>query len=67
MSDSSVSDYRKQLEGFLESCEYLFAAIASSDKYSLDAIPVEVLVLAFIEFVLVTTFAAVLWYMFGHQ
>jgi hypothetical protein len=34
-------------------------------KYSLDAIPVEVLVLASIEFVFVSTFAAVLWYMFG--
>ena len=33
-------------------------------KYSLDAIPVEVLVLAFIEFVFVSTFAAVRWYMF---
>jgi hypothetical protein len=34
-------------------------------KYSLDAIPAEVLVLAFIEFVFVSTFAAVLWFMFG--
>ena len=39
----------------------------TNDKYSLDAIPVEVLVLAFIEFVFVNTFAAVLWYMFGHH
>lgn len=36
-------------------------------KYSLDAIPVEVLALAFVEFVFVSTFAAVLWYMFGHK
>ena len=36
-------------------------------KYSLDAIPVEVLALALIEFVFVTTFAAVLWYMLGHK
>ena len=36
-------------------------------KYSLDAIPVEVLVLAFIEVVLVSTFAGVLWYTFEHQ
>jgi len=37
-----------------------------SMKY-LDAIPVEVLILAFIEFVVVSTFAAVLWYTFGHH
>lgn len=36
-------------------------------KYSLDAIPLEVLVLAFIEFVFVSTFAAVLWYVFGYN
>ena len=36
-------------------------------KYSLDAIPVEALVLAFIEVVFVSTLAAVLWYMFGHH
>ena len=36
-------------------------------KYSLGAIPVEVLVLAFIEVVFVSTFAAGLWYMFGHH
>ena len=36
-------------------------------KYSLDAIPVEVLALAFIEFVFVSTLAAVVWYMFGHK
>ena len=36
-------------------------------KYSLDAIPVEVLVLAFIELVFVSTFAATLWYMFRHH
>jgi hypothetical protein len=36
-------------------------------KYSLDAIPVEVLALAIIEFVFVGTLAAVLWYMFGHK
>ena len=36
-------------------------------KYSLDANPVEVLALAFVEFVFVSTFAAVLWYMFGHK
>ena len=32
MSDSSVSDYRKEVRGFLESCEYLLAATASSDN-----------------------------------
>ncbi len=36
-------------------------------KYSLHAIPIEVLALAFIEFVFVSTLAAVLWYMFGHK
>jgi hypothetical protein len=36
-------------------------------KYSLHAIPIEVLALALIEFVFVSTFAAVLWYMFGHK
>lgn len=36
-------------------------------KYSLDAIPVEVLAPAFIEFVFVSTLAALLWYMFGHK
>ena len=36
-------------------------------KYFLDAIPVEVLALAFIELLFVSTFAAVLWYMFGHH
>jgi hypothetical protein len=36
-------------------------------KYSLDAIPVEAVILAFIGFVFVSTFAAVLWYMFGHH
>ena len=36
-------------------------------KYSLHAIPVEVLALAIIEFVFVSTFAALLWYMFGHK
>jgi hypothetical protein len=36
-------------------------------KYSLDAIPVEVLALAFIEFVFVSSLAAVLWYMFAHH
>jgi hypothetical protein len=34
-------------------------------KYSMPAIPFEVLVLAFIEFVFVSAYAAVLWYMFG--
>jgi len=34
-------------------------------KYSIAAIPIEVLALAFIEFVLVGAFAGVLWYMFG--
>jgi hypothetical protein len=34
-------------------------------KYSISAIPVEVLALAIIEFVFVSTFAAVLWYMFS--
>ena len=36
-------------------------------KYSLQAIPIEVLALAFIEFVFVNSLAAVLWYMFGHK
>jgi len=36
-------------------------------KYSLDAIPVEVLALAFVEFVFVSTLAAALWYVFGHK
>ena len=36
-------------------------------KYSLDAIRVEVLALAFIEFVFVSTLAAVVWYMSGHK
>jgi hypothetical protein len=36
-------------------------------KYSLDAIPVEVLVLAFIEIVCVGTLATMLWYMLGHH
>ena len=36
-------------------------------KYSLDAIPVEVLILAVIEFVFMSTFAALLWYVFGHH
>jgi len=36
-------------------------------KYSLHAIPVEVLALAFIEFVFVSIFAAVLWYALGHK
>ena len=35
-------------------------------KYALDAIPIEVLILAFIEFVFVSAFAAVLFFMFGH-
>ena len=34
-------------------------------KYSMPAIPVEVLGLAFLEFVFVSTYAAVLWYMFS--
>ena len=34
-------------------------------KYSISAIPVEVLALAVIEFVFVSTFAAVLWYTFS--
>jgi hypothetical protein len=34
-------------------------------KYSMSAIPVEVLALAFIEFVLVSTYAAVLWSVFS--
>ena len=36
-------------------------------KFALQAIPVEVLALAFIEFVFVSTCAAVLWYVFGHK
>jgi hypothetical protein len=34
-------------------------------KYSMPAIPVEVLALAFIEFVFVSTYAAVLWSVFS--
>jgi hypothetical protein len=34
-------------------------------KYSMPTIPIEVLALAFLEFVFVSAFAAVLWYMFG--
>ena len=36
MSDSSVSDYRKEVQGFLESCEHLLAATASSDNLPLS-------------------------------
>lgn len=36
-------------------------------KYSLDAIPVEVLVLVFIEVVCVGTLAAMLWYTLGYH
>jgi hypothetical protein len=36
-------------------------------KYSLDAIPVEVLALAFVEFVFVSTLAVALWYVIGHK
>lgn len=36
MSDSSVSDYRKEVQGFLQSCEYLVAATASSDNLPLS-------------------------------
>jgi hypothetical protein len=36
MSDSSVSDYRKEVRGYLESCEYLLAATASSDNLPLS-------------------------------
>jgi hypothetical protein len=32
MSDHSVSDYRKEVQSYLESCEYLLAATASSDN-----------------------------------
>jgi len=35
MSDHSVSDYRKQVQSCLESCEYLLAATASSDNLPL--------------------------------
>jgi len=31
MSDTPVSDYRKEVQDYLESCEYLLAATASSD------------------------------------
>ena len=34
-------------------------------KYLMPVIPFEVLALAFIEFVFVSAYAAVLWYMFG--
>jgi hypothetical protein len=36
MSGNSVSDYRKKVQGFLESCEYLLAATASSDTLPLS-------------------------------
>jgi len=36
-------------------------------KYSLHAIPVEVLALAFMEFVFVSAYAGVLWYVLGHK
>jgi len=36
-------------------------------KYSLHTIPVEVLALAFVEFVFVSTYAAVLWYVLSHK
>ena len=36
MSDSSVSDYRKEVQGFLESCEHLLAATVSSDNLPLS-------------------------------
>lgn len=36
-------------------------------KYSLDAIPIEVLALALIEFIFVSTYAAVLWYVLSHK
>jgi hypothetical protein len=35
-------------------------------KYSINTVPVEVLVLALIEFVFVSTLAAVLWYVLRH-
>lgn len=36
-------------------------------KYSMHTIPVEVLALAVIEFVFVSAYAAVLWYVLGHK
>lgn len=36
-------------------------------RYFLDAIPVEVLALAFIEFVFVSFCAALFWYVFGYK
>lgn len=36
-------------------------------KYSFHTIPVEVLALAFIELVFVSTFAVLLWYVLGHK
>ena len=36
MSDNSVSDYRKEVRGFLESCEYFLAATASPDNLPLS-------------------------------
>lgn len=36
-------------------------------KYSLYTIPVEVLALALIEFVFVSAYAVVLWYVLGHK
>jgi hypothetical protein len=36
MSDSSVSDHRKEVQDYLESCEYLLAATASSDNLPLS-------------------------------
>ena len=36
-------------------------------KYSLHTIPVEALAFALIEFVFVSAYAAVLWYVLGHK
>jgi hypothetical protein len=48
-------------------CKIVASSGIAWSPYSLHAIPIEVLALAFIEFVFVSTFAAVLWYMFGHK
>ena len=36
-------------------------------KYILHAIPIEVLIIAVVEFVFVSSLAAVLWYVFSHK
>ena len=51
----------------LQSNGFIKYRMESIMKYSLDAIPIEVLVLAVIEFVFMSAFAALLWYVFGRH